>query len=73
MGIAGLSLGIAELSLGIAELSKGHPAGKKTSLDLQHIFTKDFSERYLKWRNPKTYISYMDTAYVRENPPPRQP
>ena len=31
--------------------------------------TKNF--RYLKWRNTKTYISCMDTAYVRENLPPK--
>ena len=29
--------------------------------------------RYLKWRNPHRHISCMDTAYVRENPPPTYP
>ena len=32
------------------------------------------SERYLKWRNPKhRRTSCMDTAYVRENTPPKYP
>ena len=33
------------------------------------MFTKHF--RYLKWRNPKTYISCIGSAYVRENPTPK--
>ena len=32
----------------------------------QHPITKHF--RYLKWRNPKSYTSCMDRAYVRECP-----
>ena len=39
-------------------------------IENQHHFTKHFF-RYLKWRNPKTYISCVDTAYLREFPHPQ--
>ena len=31
-------------------------------------FSPNISGRYLNWRNAKTYIRFMDMAYVRESP-----
>ena len=42
---------------------------KNGSYFMTPVFTKHF--RYLKWRHILTYISCMDTAYVRENPTPK--
>ncbi len=64
------SVDFAACAAGIEVFFASRPADRRLMVA---ITAPKFTEhvRYLKWRNPHRDIRCMDTAYLRENPPPK--